>query len=88
MFDYWQFLASIAGLIFTFGFIGQLRLTWKTRDVRGLSWSQWVTFLIASAMFSAYYAHLLQFMMFAVSLFGTLCCATLLLMMFFFREKR
>jgi len=36
-FDGWQFMGSVAALSFTFGFVDQLRLILKTKDVDGLS---------------------------------------------------
>ncbi len=84
--DYWQLLASIAALAFTAGFVDQLRVTFKTRNVDGLSMLQWMVFATASAMFTAYYTHLDQWMMVTVSVFGTLCCLTIIGMIFRFRK--
>ena len=84
--DAWQMMGSIAALAFTLGFMGQLRVTFKTRDVDGLSLLQWVVFAAASVIFTAYYAHLDQWMMVAVSVFGTTCCITIIGMIFRFRR--
>lgn len=75
-------MGSVAALAFTLGFLDQLRMTYKTRDVDGLSRLQWIVFAAASATFTAYYAHLDQWLMVAVSVFGTLCCLTILGMIF------
>ncbi|MDX8388579.1 MAG: hypothetical protein R8M46_08655 [Ghiorsea sp.] len=72
--DIWQVVGSTAAIIFSVGFVDQLRLTLKTRDVDGLSILQWSIFALASGMFAAYYAHLEQWMMVLVSVFGTTCC--------------
>ena len=79
-------MGSIAALAFTVGFVDQLRMTFKTRDVDGLSLLQWIVFAIASAIFTAYYSHLDQWMMVAVSVFGTLCCLTIVGMIFKYRR--
>ena len=78
-------MGSLAALAFTLGFLGQLRITFKTRNVDGLSLLQWVVFAAASATFTGYYAHLDQWMMVAVSVFGTLCCLTIMAMIFRYR---
>jgi MtN3 and saliva related transmembrane protein len=83
--DIWQLLGSLAALAFTVGFVDQLRMTIKTRDVDGISMMQWVVFTAASAIF-AYYLHLNQWVMAAVSLFGTLCCLLMLVMIFRYRR--
>lgn len=85
--DIWQMMGSMAALAFTVGFVDQLRITYKTREVEGLSLLQWVVFDVASATFCAYYVHLEQWLMAAVSLFGTLCCVTIIGMIFSFRHK-
>jgi len=85
--DTWQMMGSVAALAFTLGFLDQLRMTWKTRDVDGLSRLQWIVFAAASAMFAAYYSHLEQWLMVAVSVFGTLCCLAILAMIFKFRRE-
>ncbi|EAU56023.1 hypothetical protein [Mariprofundus ferrooxydans] len=85
--DIWQMMGSMAALAFTVGFVDQLRITYKTRDVEGLSLLQWVVFAAASATFAAYYVHLEQWMMVTVSVFGTLCCLTIIAMIFSFRQK-
>lgn len=84
--DYWQILASVAGGAFTFGFLDQIRITYKTRNVHGLSMMQWSIFFAASAIFTAYYMHLEQWMMVGISIFGTLCCLSIIMMIFKFRE--
>ena len=84
--DYWQLLGSIAALAFTVGFMDQLRVTYKTRDVDGLSLLQWMVFAAASAIFTVYYTHLEQWMMVSVSVFGTFCCLTIIGMIFSFRR--
>jgi len=78
-------MASMAALAFTLGFLGQLRMTFKTRNVEGLSLLQWAVFTAASATFAGYYAHLDQWMMVAVSVFGTICCLTILGMILRYR---
>jgi len=84
--DIWQMMGSVAALAFTIGFIDQLRLTYKTRNVDGLSLMQWMVFAAASTIFTAYYVHLDQWMMVTVSVFGTLCCLLIVLMIFRFRR--
>jgi len=84
--DIWQTMGSIAALAFTVGFVDQLRMTFKTRDVDGLSLLQWMVFAAASAIFTAYYSHLEQWMMVAVSVFGTLCCIAIVAMIVKFRQ--
>jgi len=84
--DVWQVLGTLAAASFTVGFIDQLRLTYKTRNVDGLSLMQWIVFATASAIFAAYYAHLDQWMMVTVSVFGTACCITLIGMILRFRK--
>jgi len=85
--DIWQLMGSVAALAFTLGFLDQLRITYTTRDVDGLSRLQWMVFAAASAMFAAYYSHLDQWLMVAVSVFGTLCCLAILAMIFKFRRE-
>jgi len=84
--DAWQMMGSVAALAFTVGFLDQLRMTYKTRNVEGLSLFQWLVFVLASAMFTAYYVHLNQWLMVIVSAFGTLCCLAILAMVIRFRE--
>jgi len=84
--DGWQMMGSLAALAFTVGFLDQLRMTYKTRNVDGLSLLQWLVFATASAMFTAYYVHLEQWMMVVVSVFGTLCCLAILAMIMRFRK--
>jgi len=84
--DGWQMMGSLAALAFTVGFLDQLRMTYKTRNVDGLSLLQWLVFAAASAMFTAYYVHLEQWMMVVVSVFGTLCCLAILAMIMRFRK--
>jgi len=50
--DIWQVMGSLAALAFTVGFVDQLRMTFKTRNVDGLSVLQWVAFAAASATFT------------------------------------
>lgn len=78
--DLWQMMGSLAALAFTLGFVDQLRITYKTGDVEGLSRLQWLVFAAASATFTAYYSHLDQWLMVAVSVFGTTCCLLILAM--------
>jgi len=84
--DGWQLSGSLAALAFTIGFIDQIRMTHKTQDVTGLSVLQWMVFATASMIFAAYYVHLEQWMMVAVSVFGTLCCLLMLIMIFKYRR--
>jgi len=84
--DIWQMMGSIAALAFTVGFVDQLRITYRTRDVEGLSLLQWVVFTVASGMFSVYYIHLDQWLMVTVSVFGTLCCFTIIGMILKYRR--
>ena len=72
--DLWQLMGALAASAFTVGFVDQLRVTLKTRCVDGVSLLQWVVFAAASSIFTAYYVHLDQWMMVAVSIFGTGCC--------------
>ena len=83
--DFWQAAAALAGVIYTLGNIHQVRLTLKTRNTDGLSLPQWLLFLGASVVLTAYYAHLDQWMMVSVSVIGTACCATLSLLIIRFR---
>jgi len=84
--DLWQMMGSAAALAFSVGFVDQLRMTWKTHNVDGLSLLQWVVFAAASAMFVAYYIHLNQWMMVAVSIFGTSCCLMIIALIFKYRH--
>ncbi len=84
--DIWQMMGSLAAAAFTVGFVDQLRITWKTRNVDGLSLLQWSVFAVASGIFIAYYSHLDQWMMVAVSVFGTLCCISMMGMIARFRK--
>jgi len=86
--DVWQMLGSVAAFSFTLGFVDQLRVTFQSKNTEGLSVLQWCMFAIASAIFIGYYGHLEQWMMFAVSIFGTMCCLSVLLMMFLFRQPK
>jgi len=81
-------MGSLAALAFTFGFVDQIRVTFRTKNVYGLSILQWMMFAAASTIFTAYYAHLTQWMMVGVSLFGTLCCLTIISMIFKYRQVR
>jgi len=74
MIDTWQVIGALAATAFTVGFVDQLRMTIKTRNVDGLSLLQWAIFTTASAIFTVYYIHLDQWIMVAVSTFGTGCC--------------
>jgi len=85
--DFWQAAAALAGITYTVGNIHQVRLTLKTRNTDGLSLPQWLLFLGASAVLTAYYTHLDQWMMVSVSVIGTACCATLSLLIIRFRGK-
>lgn len=85
--DGWQMMGTMAALSFTVGFVDQLRITYKTKNVDGLSFLQWAVFAAASGMFTAYYVHLDQWMMVAVSIFGTLCCLAILAMIMRFRSS-
>jgi len=85
--DAWQMMGSVAALSFTVGFLDQLRLTYTTRNVDGLSLFQWFVFTSASAMFTAYYVHLDQWLMVGVSILGTLCCLAIVAMIMRFRES-
>jgi len=78
--DYWQVCGSLAAVAFTIGFVDQVRKTYKTRNVDGLSLVQWLVFAGASLMFTAYYIHLQQWLMVLVSAFGTVCCLLIVLM--------
>ncbi|MBL4774768.1 MAG: hypothetical protein JKY87_01735 [Mariprofundus sp.] len=84
--DIWQMMGSIAALAFTVGFMSQLRLTYKTRNVDALSRLQWIVFASASAIFIAYYTHLDQWLMVAISVFGTCCCLAILFMIYKYRR--
>ena len=84
--DIWQMMGSLAALAFTIGFVDQLRITFKTRNVEGVSLLQWIVFAAASSTFTAYYAHLDQWVMVAVSVFGTLCCLSIIGMILRFRR--
>jgi len=86
MIDIWQVMGSLAALAFTVGFVDQLRMTFKTRDVDGLSTLQWLVFAAASGIFIGYYVHLDQWVMAAVSIFGTSCCLLMLTMIFKYRR--
>jgi len=44
--DIWQIAGTIAALAFTAGFIDQLRVTFKTKDVNGISLIQWIVFAL------------------------------------------
>jgi len=85
--DGWQMIGTVAALSFTVGFVDQLRITYKTQNVEGLSLLQWAVFSAASGMFTAYYVHLDQWMMVGVSILGTLCCLAILAMIMRFRES-
>jgi len=84
--DYWQLCGTFAAVAFTVGFIDQLRTTYQTRNVDGLSLIQWLVFVFASLTFTAYYAHLQQWMMVSVSVFGTVCCVLIVLMIMKYRK--
>jgi len=86
--DGWQMLASLAGMAFTVGFVDQIRMTRKMKTVEGLSLLQWIVFATASAFFSLYYAHLDQWLMVSVSIFGTACCLTIIGMFFHYRQEK
>ena len=84
--DIWQLMGSLAAGFFTLGFVDQLRLTLKTKDVDGLSLIQWFLFAAASAIFMVYYGHLDQWLMFSVSVFGTICCLSVFMMILKYRK--
>ena len=84
--DYWQLCGTIASIAFTVGFVDQLRATYQTRNVEGLSLLQWLVFTLASSMFAAYYVHLEQWMMVSVSVFGSAVCLLIVLMVFKYRK--
>ncbi|MDQ6976691.1 MAG: PQ-loop repeat-containing protein [Ghiorsea sp.] len=85
--DIWQVMGSIAATAFSVGFVDQLRVTWKTKNVDGLSLIQWCVFAAASGIFTAYYAHLDQWLMTSVSVFGTSCCVLIVILIFHYRKK-
>ncbi|MDQ6993798.1 MAG: PQ-loop domain-containing transporter [Mariprofundus sp.] len=87
MVDVWQMMGSLAAMAFTVAFLDQVRMTYKTRDVAGLSLLQWLIFGAASAIFVAYYAHLSQWLMVVVSILGTLCCMALVTMILKFKNS-
>ncbi len=84
--DYWQLASALAASFFTFGFLDQCRLSYQTRNVEGLSLPQWLLFFLASTVFLAYYAHLEQWLMVAVSVLGTACCLAIVLMIIAYRK--
>jgi len=86
MIDTWQVIGALAATAFTVGFVDQLRMTIKTRNVDGLSLLQWAIFTTASAIFAVYYVHLDQWIMVVVSAFGTLCCLSMMGMIVRFRR--
>jgi len=67
-------MGALAAASLTVGFVDQLRVTIKTRNVDGLSLLQWAIFTASSVTFAAFYMHLELWMMVAVSIFGTACC--------------
>jgi MtN3 and saliva related transmembrane protein len=85
--DAWQMMGSIAALAFSLGFLDQLRITFKSRNVDGLSLLQWMVFAAASGMFTAYYIHLDQWLMVSVSVFGICCCLMMLGMIFRYQSR-
>ncbi|MDX8405130.1 MAG: PQ-loop domain-containing transporter [Mariprofundus sp.] len=86
--DLWQMMGSVAALAFSVSFVDQLRITCKTRNVEGISLFQWMVFAAASGMFTAYYIHLNQWLMVAVSLFGTSCCLIIIALIFKYRRVK
>jgi len=84
--DAWQMIGSMAALAFSLGFLDQLRMTFKTRNVEGLSLLQWLVFAAASGVFTAYYSHLDQWLMVSVSVFGAFCCLIMLGLIFRYRQ--
>ena len=84
--DGWQLVGSIAAMSFTIGFVDQVRVTYKTKCVEGLSFVQWLVFAIASSLFVAYYSHLEQWLMFGVSVFGSICCLAVVVMIVHYKE--
>jgi len=84
--DYWQLCGTFAAVAFTVGFIDQLRTTYQTRNVDGLSLIQWLVFVFSSGMFTAYYTHLQQWMMVSVSVFGMVCCTLIVMMIMKYRQ--
>ena len=86
MVDYWQILGSIAALIFSVGFVDQLRVTWVTKNVDGISLFQWFVFTIASGIFTAFYIHLSQWLMAVVSFLSTICCFLIVVMVVKYRK--
>jgi len=86
MIDVWQMMGALAAASFTVGFVDQLRVTIKTRNVDGLSLLQWAIFTAASATFTAFYMHLEQWIMVSVSTFGTGCCLIQSVMILHYRR--
>lgn len=84
--DVWQMMGSLAAMAFLLGFIDQLRITWTSKNVEGLSLIQWLMFCCASTIFTFYYAHLDQWLMFVVSWFGSICCLLIVLMIVMYRR--
>lgn len=85
--DIWQVVGSVAATIFSVGFVDQLRVTLKTKNVDGLSIIQWLIFSLASGIFAAYYAHLEQWLMFVVSVFGASCCLMIVSLIFKYKKN-
>lgn len=84
--DAWQLMGSVASIAFSLGFVDQLRVTWKTKNVEGVSLLQWCVFASASAIFAAYYGHLDQWLMLSVSVFGTICCFAVVVMIVHYKK--
>jgi len=78
----WELAASGAGMLFNMSFISQVMLTLKTRDVAGLSASQWMGFTMGTCVFIGFYANLHQWLMVSVSLVGLLCTMTMLCLIY------
>jgi len=82
----WQLAATAAAMLFNASFISQVRITYKNRDVQGLSLSQWLGFAIGTMVFIGFYANLHQWLMVSVSVLGLVCTISMCLMIIRFRR--
>lgn len=84
----WQLAASGAAMVINLSYIAQVRVTMGSRDVSGLSSSQWWGMSAGSSIFVGFYADLHQWLMVVVSSLGLGCCLFMLVLIRLYRVKR
>jgi len=84
---FWEVMAAIAAFTFNLSYLAQVRMTYDSRDVTGVSTMQWVGFTFGTLAFLGFYINMGKWMMVSVTLGGLFCCMYMLGMLVVFRSK-